>query len=185
MEEVFENQRGANDLIKLIITDEGFLKINEYRNRIEPHLADGGKYSHLSLRGAASKIDIQIMKIASALHLLDIYSDKNDHANIQDRHVESAIEIAHELLEANLRICQEKGIIGVKAEYISILSLFEKNQQPRTERNIITVKVKSSPFKDFTGNRSALIRKTIAEMVGQNLLSRVTINGKPAYQLGQ
>lgn len=178
---VLENPQDIDELNQLIISDNGHYLIAKYQNQIEQHIGDGGKYSHISLRGAASKINMQIMKIAANLHLLDRESYQ---PNIPDRHVISAIGIANELLEGNLKLCVNKGIIGVKAEFTSILTLFER-EKVRTERIIITTKVKASPFKDFTGNKSDLIRKTINEMVSQGLLTKLVLNGKPAYQIGQ
>ena len=156
--------------------------INEYRNKIEPYLADGGRYSHVSLRGAASKIDMQIMKIAANLHI----ADSSFEPSIPDKHVISAIAIAGELIEANLKLCQDKGIMGVKAEFTSILALFENDQRPRNERSITQGKLKTKPFKEFTGNKSQLIIDTLAEMVGQKLLKRsVDPSGKASYSPAQ
>jgi len=179
--EILENPKEFDDLNQLKISDNGHNLINKFQNTIEPHIADGGKYSHGSLRSAASKINMQIMKIAANIHLMDRESYQ---PNIPDRHVISAIGIAGTLLEGNLKLCMDKGIIGVKAEFTSILSLFEREKM-RTERIIITTKVKASPFKDFTGNKSDLIRKTLDEMVSQRLLTKLVFDGKPAYQLGQ
>jgi len=86
---------------------------------------------------------------------------------IPERHIDAAIGIANELLEANLKLCQDKGILGVKAEFESILSLFEINQKPRTERNIIQAKFRRKPFSEYTGNVSDLIEKMV---VSQSLV---------------
>jgi hypothetical protein len=179
---VIEKPREFDELSNLAISKNGFLKINEYRNQIERNLLDGGKFSHISLRGAVSKINMHIMKKAANLHLMDGGEYMPD---IADRHVDSAINIADELLEANLKLCQDKGIIGMKSEFTAILSLFEKDQRPRTERNIIQTKNKALPFKDFTGNKSELIRSTLDEMVKQRVLIRACRDGKSLYQLSQ
>jgi len=147
------------------ISDNGWKMINDYRISIECHLADGGRYSNNEIRGSAAKIDMQIMKIAANLQASDIIQD-----TIADKHVKSAISIAAAMIEANLKLCIDKGIIGVRAEYKAILSLFESRQEPRTERNIIQNKSCTQPFKDFTGNKSDLIRETLALMVNDGLL---------------
>ena len=180
--DVLETPKHYKDITNLTISKSGHYTIALYRNEIEPHLADGGKFSHISLRGAASKCNMQIMKIAANLHLLDGGSSQSE---IADHHVESAIQIANELLEANLALCVDKGIIGVRAEFKSILSLFENSSNARTERNIISVKHKALPFKDFTGDRSKLIRKTLVEMVDQRLLFKYIKEGKVMYEPAQ
>lgn len=172
-----------SDLSALNISNNGHRLIAEYLNVIEPHLANGGKFSHAFLRGAAGKLNIQVMKIAANLHLLAGGLFEPD---IDDKHVKAAIGITHELFEANINLCHDKGIMGTKAEYTAILSLFDNDQRPRTERNIIKIKTCTQPFKNFTGNKSVLIRKTLAEMTEQGLLnSFLDATGKLFYELAQ
>lgn len=73
---IIESPIGFNELSRLDICADGWRLIAEYRNSIEKHLADGGRYSHIAIRGAAGKVNMQIMKIAANLHLLDNYQDK-------------------------------------------------------------------------------------------------------------
>jgi len=180
---VLREPRPFLQLETLVLSRNGHDLIAGYRNKIEPYLADGGKFSHISLRGAAAKVDMQIMKIAANLHLLDGWGRNPE---IADNYVKSAIHIAHELLNANLRFCRDHGLIGIKAEYTSILTLFEDKSAPRTERNIIQVKNKTKPFSEFTGNKSDLIRKCLKEMVDQGLLIKMEEKGgRVSYGLGQ
>ncbi len=67
MTSVIEAPRDLEDLAMLTICQRGWQLIAQFRNQIEPLLADGGRYSHVALRGAASKIDMQIMKLAAIL----------------------------------------------------------------------------------------------------------------------
>jgi hypothetical protein len=179
---VIDEPLDMDNLNNLIISTDAFLSINLYRNKIEPDLIDGGKFSHVSLRGAASKINMQIMKIAANLHLMQ---EGDYQPNIEDKHVVAAIDIANELLEANLKLCKDKGVMGVKAEFTSILSLFENVQRPRTERNIIQSKSQKVPFKDFSGSKTKLIKETLAEMVKQRLLTVEIVRGVTSYAPSQ
>lgn len=171
VENILTSQDEYDDLIELNICSNGWNLINEFRNVIEPNLADGCRYSHIAIRGAAAKIDMQIMKMASILHLLS--GDRESFSEIQIHHVKTAIDIAHALIEANLSLCADKGITGRKAEYIAILSLFEHDSRPRTERNIIQSKSGTKPFKELSGNKSKIIRKSLDEMVEDGLLQIV------------
>lgn len=171
-----------DDLNHLTISKAGFHKINSYRDTIEPYLADNGKYSYTTLRGAAGKIDMQIMKMAANLHLLD--GGQYIH-QIDDKHIDAAIGIANELLENQLKILQDKGIIGLKAEYESILSMFEV-KTIRSEREIIQAKRNTKPFKDFNGNIAESIRQSLEEMTDMRLLIKSnSADGKVIFQLGQ
>lgn len=187
---IIEESLKYDDLSHLELCVDGWHAIADYRNSIERHLADGGRYSHIAIRGAAAKVDMQIMKIAANLHLLDDYQRKT--TTIDLKHVQAAIGIANAMLETILDLCRDKSIIGDKAEYEAILSLFENGRKPRTEREIIQIKSMTRPFKDYTGNKSDLIRSVLADMVANGVLQVVHLNnekfnGKPikAYALAQ
>lgn len=154
--------------------------IADYKNAVEPHLADGGKYSFPALRGVASKIDMQIMKIAANLHLLD---DGFYYPTIADKHVSSAIRIADRLLQHQRMMMIDKGIIGLKAEYQTILDAFDMAKE-LTERAIIEKKRKVKPFCDISNPREA-IRTCLVEMVKSDLLITFTIEKVVHYRLGQ
>jgi hypothetical protein len=164
--EALSNIRTPEALPCLNISHNGWNMINVYRNSIEKHLADGGKYSHTAIRGAASKINMQIMKIAANLQLFNF----NQSGFIDDALVETTIAIADGMLESMLRLCMDKGVIGDKAEFEAILSLFEISKAPRPERIIIQIKSMTKPFKDYTGNKSVKIKNALKEMVDCGLL---------------
>lgn len=177
-ESVINDPTKFSDLCRLEISKTGFRMINEFRNEIEPHLADGGKYSHVSLRGSASKIDMQIMKISANLHLLDTGAPR-----IDDKHIKAAIGIAGDLLEENLRLCRDKGIIGLKAEFQAVISYLSSKHGHRAAQDIINSLRNTRPFKDFTGNKPALIRSTLSEMVEQGLIVMTVLGTTPAYSM--
>jgi Protein of unknown function (DUF3987) len=185
---VLKDGRKYDELETLELCYDGWQAISQYRADIEPNLADGGRYSHVAIRGSAAKVDMQIMKIAANLHLLDSPTS----STIALKHVKAAIAIANAMLETALSLCKDKEIIGSKAEYNAILSLFENGTKPRTEREIINAKSQTRPFKEFTGNKSDLIRSTLVDMVKNGVLQEVYLtnakfNGKPikAYTLAQ
>ena len=170
-----------DELMGLSISPNGFDLINRFKNKCEPHLADGGRYSHISIREAVGKANMQIMKLAANLHLI------NGHeygATIPDNLVIAAINIVEELLEANLEMCKQKGIIGNKAEFDSILKVFDKGRTAVPLRDIIRVRTKSLPFRDYTGNRSVKVRFALENMVAQKLLKiTYTPEGSELYSL--
>jgi len=191
-EEIFpalELASNLDELVNIHLTDKGYTLINQYRNKIEPHLADGGKYSFAALRGAASKANMQIMKISAILQLLgDAPTKPESHPTnrivVSDRHVESAIGIVNGLLEASCTLCDTKGIIGDRAEFNSILSLF-KNKISQNERYIITSKVKTKPFSHYTGNKSSKVQAALDLMVTQKILSREIVDNIIMYGMAQ
>ncbi|SNX60382.1 Protein of unknown function [Nitrosomonas ureae] len=184
MKDVIEHAVEFDELRLITIPDSGFLKINEFLNTIEKDLDDGGKYSHASLRGAASKVNMQIMKIAANLCLIDKNKEEFwESYEIDDKYIDSAINICNTLLEALLKLCQTKGIIGTRAEFASIILLFEDNNKPKTERAIIQSRSRVSPFKQYSGNKSELIRQTLNEMLSQNILTKSYCHKTSYYSL--
>jgi len=165
----------------LTISNEGWGKIFLFREELEPHLADGSRYSHISLRGAASKVDIQIMKIAANLHLL---SGLNVGNVIEINCIDSAIQIMRDLMEANLAMLLDKEIIGAKAEYTAILKMFEGNNKSLTERQITNSRKCVAPFKDFTGNKYELIRKALNELVEHGVILKSVQGEKVTFSIG-
>lgn len=180
IKDVLNDPKPLHELSTLKLSRSGYDAINQYRDEIEPHLADGGKFSHVALRGAAGKIDMTILKLAANLHLL---ADQDEEI-ISDDIVKSAIAIANDLLESSLTICKDKGIMGQKAEFVAILRIFE-NGQRLTERRIIQSRTCVEPFKSHTGNKSDLIRQNLVEMCEQELLRCDVVGSVREYRLNQ
>jgi hypothetical protein len=162
----------------LNLCDFSWRDINEFREEIEPFVADGQKYSHGSLRGAVNKVNIQVMKIASCLQLLTLNNkaDFTGQLTIDRCHVKSAIEIVRDLTEEHLAMLSDKGLIGQRAEFEVIIRLFERSptrslEQIRTSKTIR----EQEPFKS-SSNISEMIRNTLAELVALKILH--TVNGK-------
>jgi len=166
---------------RLKICPKGWHAITSFKNELEPHLADNGKFGQLdSLRGAAGKADMQVMKIAANLHLLDGKLDMN----IQPATVEQAISIVRDLLEANLDYCRLKRLFGIPAEFSAVIGLFEDNPKPRTENGIINALGRNKLFRHINKGRSAKIRSVLTSMVKADYLSaKLTEGGGVEYQL--
>ena len=161
-----------NDLSALTITSTGHKMITEYLVNIEPHLADGGKYSHSFMRGAASKLNIQIMKLAANLHLSNGQFFDNE---IPDKIVKAAIAIIDDIFSASVQICHKKGVAGEKAEFEAVIN-YLSIKGAKTEREIINSLRTTLPFKNYSGNKSSAIKKTAQNLVSQGVISES--NGK-------
>ena len=162
----------APDVKTLTISQQGHLEIKKYLDAIEQHLADGGAYAvHQSLRGTAGKANIQIMKLAANLHLLDGGAEITE---IADKHVITAQFIVNDILSAMLGLCHDKEIVGVKAEYGAIISYLSKRPTGRASINQMVNSLKTTkPFKDMTSGRNLAIKKSIDEMVNDGLLTEL------------
>lgn len=159
----------SDDLAILTISEYGHRQINQFRDAIEEHLDDGGAYSvHQSLRGTAGKSNMQIMKIAANLHLLDGGAYENE---ISDKHVTSAIFIVRDLLTAMLGLCHDKELVGEKAEYSAIISYLSKKSKGAAVNEIVNSLKSTKPFKDMTSGKNEAIRNAIVGMKAEELLT--------------
>jgi hypothetical protein len=165
---------------ELKIDANGWRMINEYRNIIEPNLIDGGRYSHVSLRGFAAKVDMQIMKISANLHLLS--NDVDVTSTISNEYVKSAILIVNDLLEHQLSMLTDKGLAGKNAAYDAILRMFDK-VTVLTDRKITTSRCNVMPFKDMTGNKYEIIRNVLHELVNLGELVKTGDGTRATYTL--
>lgn len=167
---VFLNPKPFNELQELNITTDGWQLINQFRNDLEPELKAGGKYSHSSLRGAIGKIDMQIMKIAANLHILK-YSQLPP-STIDTDTVISAINIMRDMTEAHLMMLQDKGAVGVTAEYSAIISyLSDKSAKGVKKREMVNSLKSTQPFKSVIGSKNGAINNAIDEMLELGLLT--------------
>ncbi len=156
-----------SDLSALTITPTGHRLITEYLVDIEPHLADGDKFSHSFMRGAASKLNIQIMKLAANLHLSS--GGQFFDPEIPDKTVNSAIAIIDDIFNASVKIAHKKGVAGDKAEFEAVINYL--TGKPRTEREIINSLRTTTPFKNYTGSKSAAIKKSIHDALEQGVIT--------------
>jgi hypothetical protein len=181
------------DCQELEIDTEGWQMINEYRNIIEPYLVDGGRYSHISLRGAAAKCDMQIMKVAANLHLLSTPPTPAANYNgsvptpptpaaIYNGFIKSAIKIVNDLIEHQFSMLAEKGLAGKNAAHDAIMRMFD-NSKTLNDKQIMTSRSKVAPFKDMTGNKYELIRAVLYELVDIGELIRTGDGTKATYTI--
>lgn len=150
----------------LYFTEAGYRLISEFRNKIEPDLRDGGRFSHISLRGAASKLDMQTMKLAANLHVFE----GGNGPHIDDKWVKVAIAIVEELMEANLRLCGTKELIGNKAEESAIIRYLDNRSEVKESALVETIKNRR-PFSDMTTNPRQAVRSTVKSMLDAGKLT--------------
>jgi hypothetical protein len=161
----------VDNVITLTISEYGHRQINEFRDKIEPDLGDGGAYAvHKSMRGAAGKANMQIMKMAANLHLLD---GGEDELEIADKHVDSAIAIVEYTLNAMLGLCEQKELVGEKAENNAIFSYLKKKSTGATANDMINSLKSTKPFKDMACGKNEAIRKTLARMTDEASLTEL------------
>lgn len=143
-------------------------KMYALQNELEPHLADGGKYSTQTLRSMVAKADLQVMGIAVNLAILD---DCQPGA-IPSCWVDAAIGITRDMLGYVHRLLTEMGIIGMSAYEESVIAyLSDRSKQPTT-RAFQTAKSKTKPWAEITP-KSAIgetMRATFADLAAKGVI---------------
>ncbi|KJG00123.1 DUF3987 domain-containing protein [Photobacterium angustum] len=178
------NPTGKEGLRPLSLSMASWERIAKLKDEIEPLLADGGKYSHGTLRGYASKIDLQIMKMAAAFHVFDSANVnenghvRNVHSVISGHAVDLAIELAEQLLENYYNELLDLGHVGVNAEFEAILNAFN-NFPERTRAQITGGRRRVKPFKGMK-SPSNVINDCIDRMVELELLEKTADGYKVA-----
>lgn len=163
--------KNDGEVSTLTISKEAHRKIRYFQQGIESHIGDSGAYAaHQSLRGSSGKANMQIMKIAANLHLLDGGAYQPE---IEDKHVDSAIWIVDAVLKSMLALCHEKEIIGSKAEYNAIIGYLSGKRDGLKSAEIVEGVRNKKPFKDMTGKKPDAIRMTLSEMIARNLLTQL------------
>lgn len=153
--------------VKLEVSKAGMKYLNRARQEMEPHLADGGKYSHTMLRGALGKFDKQAIRIAAVLHTIRNWHSENSNAQ-KSRRIEldtmqEAIAMFHELSKTYLSSANSAGHAGDAAEMSRLVDVVSKlgKGTPKGMPNIRTVCEMARKMKPFDGQ--AGVTKRIKE----------------------
>ena len=166
--------KGMNDedkggLSRVACSDNGYNIINEYREGLEHNLRGGGVLAvHPVIRGAGVKVDIAIYKVAAILHIMGRGNGMD--SIISDDNVRAAIGVVNDLLFNLLSMLETKEIAGLSVEQEVILKVFENDNRPKTERQIIMNRRRVAPFKNMDKN-SAKIREVLHSLVTSHQLS--------------
>lgn len=126
--------------------------IADFRQKIEPKLADEGEYSNAMIRGAMGKADKQIIKIACLLHIADHWHGQYPTANpkVKKEHVLLAIDIFEQLSNTYIQAAEMLGYAGEKTELHCLIEAIERRVQQRK------MKMTVRQFRDSVKNLRAL-----------------------------
>lgn len=139
--------------VTLTFNDESIDLISDYREGLEPELADDGRYGNNMMRGFMGKADKQIMKIASVLHTIENWQDKGDRStSIEISTVKSAIKFFKNIAESYIIAADELGFTGCESEYVKV----EEKLQSYAEKGKLSMSVTQlrsniKNVKPFTG----------------------------------
>lgn len=97
------------------------------KNDYEPHLADGGKYSHALLRGAIGKLDKNVIKIACILHGFENWKPGGKRSKVvQLEQVMQAHHVYKQLIQAYETTAQSQGYMGAQTEISKVIDAIQR-----------------------------------------------------------
>lgn len=149
-----------DDLQAYRISKDDWSKIYLYRNEIEPHIADGGKYSTATMRGIASKVDMHIMKIAALLACLY----EHPVGEIPSQFIDAAIGIMKDMLDNTLSLLFKIGVLGFDAEEDCLIEYMGKCNRVSTRRQVVQSRKGVKPFTEAK-TPSKAVQKTIDRLI--------------------
>lgn len=128
--------------------------LNRARQEMEPDLADGGKYSHTMLRGALGKMDKQVIRIASVLHVIRNWFNENGNPQksyeIELETVQEALLMFQELSKTYISAANASGHAGDDAEMSRLIDVITRlgkaNKGVLTSRVVYEAARKVKPF---------------------------------------
>lgn len=188
LEQYKKESGGLDNLASLNLTEDGYKAIEALQSEVEPLLADDGRYSHPLLRGAAGKVDMQVMKIAATLHMADECLELatpdtsfwQPHYIIKDKYVTMAIDVVRITLEQLIHTLEVNGIIGRDSYMDALADYLEGKHKPLTARAIAQSQKNRPIFKD-TGSPTKHINEALQRLVDIEVVTATqeTIGGKP------
>lgn len=170
--------------VSLKISKAAMRCLNRARQEMEPDLADGGKYSHTMLRGALGKMDKQVIRIASVLHVIRNWFNENGSPQkareIEVETMQEALIMFQELSKTYISAANASGHAGDDAEMSKLIDIITRHG--KANKGILTVRAiyeSARKVKPFLGQ--AGIMKRIEENLLPMLEERnyvCVINGR-------
>lgn len=170
--------------VSLKISKSAMRVLNRARQEMEPDLADGGKYSHTMLRGALGKMDKQVIRIASVLHVIRNWFNPNGNPQksreIEVETMQEALIMFGELSKTYISAANASGHAGDDAEMGKLIDIITRHG--KANKGILNVRAiyeSARKVKPFLGQ--AGIMKRIEENLLPMLEERnyvCVINGR-------
>lgn len=144
----------------------------EAKQDVEPTMGSGGEYSNNFMQGVVGKADKQIMKMASVLHALKEYSERETaRREIPDETVAEAALLFRQCLHTYRAAADARGHIGSESEAAKIIDHLqrrvEKKKYRLTVRQLRDAIKNTSPFSrqpDLTKHLKNNLLPTLQDM---------------------
>lgn len=149
--------------VSLKVSRSAMRALNLARQEMEPHLADGGKYSHTMLRGALGKMDKQVIRLASVIHVIRNwfnpagYPQKSREIEVET--MQEALLMFNELSKTYISAANASGYAGDDAEMTKLIELITRHGKAnKGVLNIRALYESARKVKPFVGQAGVMKR---------------------------
>lgn len=181
-EEAMYNIVNESDVV-LNVCNESMLFINTYRNMIEEEMRDCGKYEHNLITGFMGKLDKQVLKIASVLHVIDQWQTGGKRSkDLSEDRVMEACALFSQLAKTYINAADSMGYVGEGSEVVVLSETLAK--KANKGELVLTIRKLTSDIKNkkpFSGMRNLtrkLTEKMLPKLEENNYCS---VSGKTVY----
>jgi len=111
--------------------------INDFRNKQESKIADGGIYDSAMLTGFVGKADKHILKLACIYHVVDEWGvDGSKNKNVSERAVLRAIAVFEQLMVEYAQSAADLGFAGKLAQLDAICRYLEGKAKEKKTNHV-------------------------------------------------
>lgn len=172
-----------SNLKPIKLSTEAWDVLYDLQDDVEPDLGPGGRYHAHIFSSMWSKLDIQVMKVAATLWLMD---GKSHEKPIDVETVKVAAAVVISIFKGVVKVCEMKGIVGKSAEEEAVEEYMSKNgRMGKSEREILNAMRHRKIFAQY-GNQcvnvakealSALIEKGVLQLVITGKVTKIRYAG--------
>ena len=161
-----------NALKAISISKEGWDVIYKLLDDVEPDLGPGGRYHAHIFSSMWSKMDIQIMKVAATIWLMD---GKSPDKKVDKETVELSAAIVTEIFKGVVKVCEMKGVVGRTAEEERVEEYMSKNgRMGKSENEILNSVRKTKTFALYGNEARAKAKEALDSLVMKGILQCIT-----------
>lgn len=154
------------------ISKDGWDVIYQLLDDIEPDLGPGGRYHAHIFSSMWSKMDIQIMKIAATIWLMD---GKSPSKPVDKDTVMMAAAVVSEIFKGVVKVCEMKGVVGRTAEEERVEEFMSKNgRMGKSENEILNSVRKTKTFTLYGNEARAKAKEALDSLVKRGILQCIT-----------
>ena len=174
----------TEEKVVLSFSDESLMAIGWAQQQAEPHMGDGGLYGHSMLRGMIGKMDKQVIRIASVLHVIrnwfspDGREEKSKVISVET--TEEALAIFGELIESYVAATTSSGAAGEEVELKKLSEItidLARQSKGRVSVSMVLEKArKVKPFRAQGGISKKIKEQLLPKLESMNMVCFVDSN---------